>query len=76
MLKKSHLISFQLSGLGYILMPSLLSITRRLLFTMASETYKAGTHSMAFVTVPSEEVAKKLAGYAQPFTKDIEKAFL
>ena len=56
------LILFQFGGLGFIFMPSLLGITRRLLYTMANETYKAGTHSMAFVTVPNEEVAKKLAG--------------
>ena len=44
-------------------MPVLFGFTRRLLYTMANETYKAGTHSMAFITVPNEEVAKKLAGY-------------
>ena len=54
---------FQFSGLALIFMPVLFGFTRRLLFTMANETYKAGTHSMAFVTVPNEEVAKKLAGY-------------
>ncbi|KAK4303532.1 hypothetical protein Pmani_024463 [Petrolisthes manimaculis] len=45
-------------------MPSLLSASRRLLSTTmaASSAYVPGTHSMAFVTAPSQEVAKKLAG--------------
>lgn len=30
-------------------------------FTMASETYTAGTHSAAFITCPNETVAKELA---------------
>ncbi|KAK7066452.1 hypothetical protein SK128_015447 [Halocaridina rubra] len=46
-----------------LLMPIALSVTRRFLSTMASSsTYVAGTHSMAFVTAPSQEVAKKIAG--------------
>ncbi|XP_076068783.1 protein CutA homolog isoform X2 [Oratosquilla oratoria] len=31
-------------------------------FSRMSSSYVAGTHSMAFVTAPSEEVAKKIAG--------------
>ncbi len=55
---------FKLLTVGLISMPIGVGILRRLLYTMATEGYKAGTHSMAFVTVPNEEVAKKLAGYA------------
>ena len=43
-------------------MPGLFGIARRLITTMATE-YVAGTHSMAFVTVPNMDVAKKIAGY-------------
>jgi hypothetical protein len=37
--------------------------------TMSNESsrYIAGTHSMAFVTVPDEELAKKLAKYVYRF---------
>lgn len=31
------------------------------LFTMATKTAQSGIHSMAFVTAPSEDVAKKIA---------------
>ncbi|XP_063244191.1 protein CutA homolog isoform X2 [Bacillus rossius redtenbacheri] len=41
-------------------MPSLLSLVRRAASTMASN-YTPGTHSIAYVTAPSEDVAKKLA---------------
>ncbi|XP_042226056.1 protein CutA homolog isoform X2 [Homarus americanus] len=45
-----------------VCMPLLLSSGRRLLSRMAaSASYVAGTHSMAFVTAPSQEVAKKIA---------------
>lgn len=43
-------------------MSGFVSIARRALSVMASE-YIAGTHSMAFVTVPNEDVARKLARY-------------
>ncbi|XP_042858979.1 protein CutA homolog isoform X2 [Penaeus japonicus] len=43
-------------------MPLLASISRRLLSTMASGNYVAGTHSMAYVTAPNQDVAKKIAG--------------
>ncbi|XP_042226057.1 protein CutA homolog isoform X3 [Homarus americanus] len=47
-----------------VCMPLLLSSGRRLLSRMAaSASYVAGTHSMAFVTAPSQEVAKKIARY-------------
>ncbi|XP_071531701.1 protein CutA homolog isoform X2 [Panulirus ornatus] len=43
-------------------MPLFLSAGRRLFSSMASSAnYVAGTHSMAFVTAPSQEVAKKIA---------------
>ena len=47
-------------------MPGLLrsltsSVTRSFFHSMASADYVAGTHSMAFVTVPNEEVGKTLA---------------
>ncbi|XP_064616750.1 protein CutA homolog isoform X2 [Liolophura sinensis] len=44
-------------------MPLLSTLARRLLTTMASgEVTPAGVFSMAFVTVPDTETAKKLAG--------------
>ena len=39
------------------------SYSRRLLGTMASEQYEAGSISMAFVTVPNEETGRMLARY-------------
>ncbi|XP_045619244.1 protein CutA homolog isoform X2 [Procambarus clarkii] len=51
-------------GLAFIavFMPILLTTGRHLLSSMAATvSYVAGTHSMAFVTAPSQEVAKKIA---------------
>ncbi|XP_045104912.1 protein CutA homolog isoform X2 [Portunus trituberculatus] len=42
--------------------PLLLNTFRRVVTMAATEAYVAGTHSMAFVTAPSQEVAKKIAG--------------
>ncbi|CAG2193838.1 WAC [Mytilus edulis] len=44
---------------GHYLMPVLLTVVRN--FCRAMSTYTPGTHSMAFVTVPDLEVAKKLS---------------
>ncbi|XP_045104911.1 protein CutA homolog isoform X1 [Portunus trituberculatus] len=50
-------------GVAGVCMPPLLLNTFRRVVTMAAtEAYVAGTHSMAFVTAPSQEVAKKIAG--------------
>lgn len=51
-------------GVGAVLMPSLWAASRRLLSTAmaTSASYVPGTHSMAFVTAPSQEVAKRIAG--------------
>lgn len=49
-----------LAGIGVYLMPLVLGAIRRALSTMA-ESYMSGSASMAFVTVPSMDVAKKLA---------------
>ncbi|XP_066972639.1 protein CutA homolog isoform X4 [Macrobrachium rosenbergii] len=47
-----------------VFVPLAFSVTRRLLSSMAaSSSYVSGTHSMAFVTAPNTEVAKKIAGY-------------
>ena len=54
-------VVFQIIVSGALCMPVLLGLVRRVFSTMAAE-YKAGSHSMAFVTVPNMEVAKKLAG--------------
>ncbi|KAK7505567.1 hypothetical protein BaRGS_00003312, partial [Batillaria attramentaria] len=48
------------AGTGIYLMPVVLGIFRRALTTMA-EAYTSGSASMAFVTVPNMEVAKKLS---------------
>ncbi|XP_066972637.1 protein CutA homolog isoform X2 [Macrobrachium rosenbergii] len=46
-----------------VFVPLAFSVTRRLLSSMAaSSSYVSGTHSMAFVTAPNTEVAKKIAG--------------
>lgn len=46
-----------------VFMPLVLSVTRRLLSMAAeSSTYVAGMHSVVYVTAPSQEVAKKIAG--------------
>ncbi|KAK3605244.1 hypothetical protein CHS0354_037644 [Potamilus streckersoni] len=42
-------------------MPFLTGLIRAGIRTMSSNTYIAGTHSMAFVTVPNVDVARKLA---------------
>nr|CAD7424400.1 unnamed protein product [Timema monikensis] len=48
---------------GFLLcMPILLTILRRTASSMAAN-YIPGTHSVAYVTAPNEEVAKKLANY-------------
>lgn len=44
-------------------MPLLTSVSRRLFSVMASSSYVPGTHSMAYVTAPNQDVAKKIAGY-------------
>ncbi|KAK8751666.1 hypothetical protein OTU49_009716 [Cherax quadricarinatus] len=45
-----------------VCMPILFTTGRHLISRMtATATYVAGTHSMAFVTAPSQEVAKKIA---------------
>lgn len=51
-------------SLAGVCMPPLLLTAWRSIVTMAasSSAYVAGTHSMAFVTAPSQEVAKKIAG--------------
>ena len=50
---------------GVLLMPIIWrtfgSVSRRLLTTMADK-YAAGTHSVAYVTVPNETVANEIAG--------------
>ncbi|XP_052221741.1 protein CutA homolog isoform X2 [Dreissena polymorpha] len=46
--------------LGCCYMSSVIGVLRRSLGSMAS-SYVSGTHSMAFVTVPSMDVGKKLA---------------
>ncbi|KAK8751667.1 hypothetical protein OTU49_009716 [Cherax quadricarinatus] len=47
-----------------VCMPILFTTGRHLISRMtATATYVAGTHSMAFVTAPSQEVAKKIARY-------------
>lgn len=43
-------------------MPLLTSVSRRLFSVMASSSYVPGTHSMAYVTAPNQDVAKKIAG--------------
>ena len=48
-------------------MPGLFGVARRLITTMATD-YVAGTHSMAFVTVPNMDVAKKLAGFVSCYS--------
>ena len=40
---------------------SFVVVGRKYMTTM-SEKYAAGTHSMAFVTVPNEDVANQIAG--------------
>lgn len=47
---------------GVCMPPLLLHTFRRVVTMAASSSYVAGTHSMAFVTAPSQEVAKKIAG--------------
>jgi hypothetical protein len=44
---------------GHCLMPVFLGLVRH--FCKAMSTYVPGTYSMAFVTVPNIEVAKKLS---------------
>ena len=44
----------------YLMRPVIVKTFFRQVVTMSSD-YISGTHSMAFVTVPNEEVAKKLA---------------
>jgi hypothetical protein len=56
-LKFSNLQYLQVLGGLLLCMPVLLTLLRR---GMASG-YTAGTHSVAYVTAPSEDVAKKLA---------------
>uniref|UniRef100_A0A0P4W641 CutA1 divalent ion tolerance protein n=2 Tax=Scylla TaxID=6760 RepID=A0A0P4W641_SCYOL len=47
---------------GVCMPPLLLNTFRRVVTMAASGAYVPGTHSMAFVTAPSQEVAKKIAG--------------
>ncbi|XP_041371018.1 protein CutA homolog isoform X2 [Gigantopelta aegis] len=42
-------------------MPVFLSLVRRTLSTIMGDSYVPGTHSMAFVTVPDMDVARKLS---------------
>lgn|SRR6218665_141677 len=51
---------FQIVFCSVYCMSGVLNTVRRHLTTMAAE-YVAGTYSMAFVTVPNEEVAAKLS---------------
>ena len=57
----THLVwSFQVVVLSAYCMPGILGLARRVFSTMAAE-YKAGTHSVVFVTVPNADTGKKLA---------------
>ena len=49
------------AGVGACLMPVVLGLIRRGLSTMAENVYTSGASSMAFVTVPNLEVARRLA---------------
>ncbi|XP_037804266.1 protein CutA homolog [Penaeus monodon] len=49
-------------GFAGLFMPLLASVSRRLFSTMASGNYVPGTHSVAYVTAPNQDVAKKIAG--------------
>ncbi|CAB1344419.1 unnamed protein product [Coregonus sp. 'balchen'] len=53
--------AFFVTALLSVLMHALLRTVGLRAFSMASETYMAGTHSAAFVTCPNEQVAKDLA---------------
>ncbi|ESO08451.1 hypothetical protein HELRODRAFT_169296 [Helobdella robusta] len=56
----SFIFFFSLHELGKICMLGVLSLFRRDIVSMAT-TYLSGTHSVAYVTVPNEEVGQKIA---------------